>query len=66
MKLTVTQYADVRGISRQAVIKAIKKGHNMEGVDKVDVFGYQYVITTTINWTKKNKKKLSKYLEVVI
>lgn len=47
MKLSVTQYAAERGITRQAVLKQIKKGKSLPNVVKWEMIGKTYVLHTT-------------------
>jgi len=44
-QITVTQYAEIRGISTQAVRKAIKEGWILPGITKVQMFGKTYILT---------------------
>jgi predicted DNA-binding protein YlxM (UPF0122 family) len=44
-QLSVTQYANERGISRQAVLKQIKKGRTLPNILKVEKIGETYVLT---------------------
>lgn len=46
MKLSVTQYAESRGITRQAVLKQIKKGKELPNIAKVEMIGKTYVLYT--------------------
>lgn len=56
-KMTVKDYAQLRGITTPAVYKAIKLGHNMPGVTKVEKFGAAHVLHV-------DKNKLPENLEV--
>lgn len=47
MKVSVTQYAKDRNISRQAVLKQIKKGRSLPYISKVEMIGKTYVLYTT-------------------
>lgn len=44
-QLSVTQYANERGITRQAVLKQIKKGKSLPRIEKVEKIGETYVLT---------------------
>lgn len=44
MKISVTQYAEIRGITRQAVLKQIKKGKSLPGIIKYEKIGATYVL----------------------
>jgi predicted DNA-binding protein YlxM (UPF0122 family) len=48
-KISVTQYAKSRGISRQAVLKQIKKGKNLPTIIKYEMIGTTYILYTTKN-----------------
>jgi len=43
-QLSITEYADLRGITRQAVLKAIYKGHNLKGVINYKKIGNAYAL----------------------
>jgi hypothetical protein len=47
MKLSVTQYAQVRKITRQAVLKQIKNNRNLPNVTKYEKIGETYFLYTT-------------------
>lgn len=47
-KISVTQYAEYRAISRQAVLKQIKKGKELPYITKVEMIGKTYVLYTTL------------------
>jgi len=49
MKLSVTQYAKIRGISRQAVLKQIKFGRSLPNVTLYEKIGETYLLHTTYN-----------------
>lgn len=51
--MTVKQYAELRGITPQAVGQAIKKGHNLPGVTEVNTFGKAWVLTVDTKAVKK-------------
>lgn len=53
--LTVKQYADLRGITPQAVNKAIRKGHNLPGVQKKILIGKTRLVRVSAYWIRKNK-----------
>lgn len=53
-KITAKEYAEKRGISLQAVTKAIRVKNNMPGVKKVEKFGRFYLLTLC----KPNDEKL--------
>lgn len=55
-KITVKEYAELRGITVQAVRKAIRMKHNMPGVQNVDNFGKAHVIRVSDYWLRKIKK----------
>lgn len=57
-EMGVKEYADLRGISQPAVIKAIKLGHKLPGVTGKKRFGSIHVLTV-------DKKKLTKNLQVM-
>jgi len=44
-QISVTQYSKDRGISRQAVLKQIKKGRSLPNITKVEKVGETYVLT---------------------
>jgi predicted DNA-binding protein YlxM (UPF0122 family) len=46
MKLSVTQYAKDRSISRQAVLKQIKKGKQLPNIAFYEMIGKTYVLYT--------------------
>jgi len=48
MKISVTQYAKSRSISRQAVLKQIKKGRSLPNITRVEMIGKTYVLYTSI------------------
>lgn len=47
MKLSVTQYARARGISRQAVLKQIKHGRALPYVSEYEKIGETYFLHTS-------------------
>ena len=49
VKMTPKEYADKRGITIQAVHKAIKLKHTLPSVAKVENFGRFYVLTVSVN-----------------
>lgn len=53
-KLSVTQYAKKRKITRQGVLDAIANNYKMPGISKVEKVGNTYVLTE-----EKEKKQLS-------
>lgn len=62
MKLSVTQYAQARGITRQAVLKQIKHGRSLPFVSEYEKIGETYFLHTsytnqhiTINSPKPKK-----------
>lgn len=44
-KLTPSQYAELRGITLQAVTEAIRKGWQLPNVTKIEKFGRFYLLT---------------------
>jgi hypothetical protein len=44
-QISVTQYANDRGITRQAVLKQIKKGRSLPNILHVEKIGQTYVLT---------------------
>lgn len=54
-KLSITEYAEIRGISRQAAWKAIKKG-NAPGVEKWETVGNYMLLYINADWLKKTRK----------
>lgn len=44
MKISVTQYAKIRGITRQAVLKQIKFNRLLPGITKYEKIGETYVL----------------------
>jgi predicted DNA-binding protein YlxM (UPF0122 family) len=44
-QLSVTQYAATRGITRQAVLKQIKKGKQLPNITNIEKIGETYVLT---------------------
>jgi hypothetical protein len=44
-QISVTQYANDRGITRQAVLKQIKKGKSLPNILHVEKIGQTYVLT---------------------
>jgi predicted transcriptional regulator len=44
-KMTPAEYAKARGITLQAVTKAIREGHTLPHVKKVEKFGRFYLLT---------------------
>ena len=44
-KITPSEYAEMRGITIQAVTKAIRKKHYLPGVEKVEKYGRFYLLT---------------------
>ena len=44
-QISVTQYANDRGITRQAVLKQIKKGKSLPNITNVEKVGATYVLT---------------------
>jgi len=44
-QISVTQYANDRGITRQAVLKQIKKGKALPNITRVEKVGETYVLT---------------------
>lgn len=59
-KLTAQQYADLRGVHNGAVRKAIKLGHNMPGVIRLERFGNAHVIVVSESFVRKQKNSLKK------
>lgn len=55
MKMTVSQYAALRGIGPSAVRKAIKLGHRLPGVNRREKFGDQHVLYVNPAIVKKSK-----------
>lgn len=49
MKLSVTQYAAIRKITRQAVLKQIKKGKNLPYIVNYEKIGKTYLLYSTYN-----------------
>lgn len=47
MKLSVTQYAKARGITRQGVLKQIKHGRSLPNVTKYEKVGETYILHTS-------------------
>lgn len=47
-KVSVTQYANYREITRQAVLKQIKKGKELPYITKVEMIGKTYVLYTSL------------------
>jgi hypothetical protein len=45
VKVTAKEYAESRGISLQAVTKAIRMNHSLPNVKKIEKFGRFYVLT---------------------
>jgi hypothetical protein len=52
MKLSVTQYARIRGITRQAVLKQIKHGRALPNVSHYEKIGETYLLHSTYSSTK--------------
>lgn len=48
-KLSVTEYAKLRDVSRQSVLKAIKESWNLPNVTKIEKFGRFYLLTVKEN-----------------
>jgi hypothetical protein len=48
--LSVTQYAELRGITRAAVKSAILNNYKMDGVQSVGKVGNMYVIKVDVLW----------------
>lgn len=44
-RLTVTEYAAIRGVTTQAIRKAIAEKWNMPGINKIEKFGKTWVLT---------------------
>lgn len=55
-KITPKEYADLRGKTLQGVTKAIRSGHCMPGVLKIDKYGRFYLLTVDIRKIKKSCK----------
>lgn len=47
MKLSVTQYAKIRGITRQAVLKQIANGRSLPNVTNYEKIGETWLLYTT-------------------
>lgn len=62
--VTAKEYAALRGVVNGTVRKAIKLGHAMPGVVKLDKFGNAHKIYVSDSFYRENKKKLKKVLEV--
>jgi hypothetical protein len=62
--ITAKQYAALRGVVNGAVRKAIKLGHAMPGVVKLEKFGNAHRIYVSNGFFEENKKKLKKSFEV--
>ncbi len=60
--MTCYQYGLLRGITKQAVGKAIRNKHNLPAVLSVKTIGRQYVLTVDENLIPKKRraKKLTK------
>lgn len=43
------EYADKRGVTLQAITKAIREGHNLPSVKRVQKFGRFYLLTVTVD-----------------
>jgi hypothetical protein len=64
-RMTVKEYSDLRGISPQAVIKAINKKHCVSGLVSHEKFNGVYILYIDVNQVvvskpKKSLKKLEK------
>lgn len=55
-RITVKEYAELRGITTGAVRKAIKLGHTLQNVERREKFGKSHVIYVTEAWIKRQKK----------
>lgn len=60
--LTAKQYEQLRGLNSNggAVRKAIKLGHNLPGVERLEKFGKSHQIWVSQSFYNKNKKRLKK------
>lgn len=52
--ISVSEYAAMRDITPQAVIKAIKKNHRTPGVTEVRKIGNQYILTVNVDVLKNS------------
>lgn len=59
-QLTTQQYATRRGITEGAVRKAIKMGHKLDGVLRVEKFGKAHVFYVSSGYRFAKKKSLKK------
>lgn len=53
-KITPSQYAAKRGITLQAVTKAIRNNNNLPDVIKIERFGRFYLLTVKDDFLTKN------------
>lgn len=56
MNISITEYAKMRGISRQCAWKAIKKGHQSPGVKSVKKVGKVFVLNLEKEFATKFQK----------
>lgn len=52
-EMTVAEYAKLRNIRPEAVIKALSKGHNTPGIEKHSRFGRAYKLSVNVAVAKK-------------
>lgn len=58
-EMTTQQYADLRKLYNASTVrKAIKFGHNLPGVTKVEKFGKQHKLHVSQSFIRKMKKDL--------
>lgn len=58
-RMSVQEYAQARGITPQAVTKAIRKGHAVSGVDSYELFGGVYILYVNEHQVVRKKRKKS-------
>lgn len=62
-KLSVTEYANLRNVSRQTVLKTLKDGRTLEGVVKSEKIGNTYVLVVEKEYYKNLSIQASKALQ---
>lgn len=55
-EMTTKEYAKIRNIRQEAVVKALNLGHKTPGIVKFDRFGRAYKLYVNVAVAKANKK----------